>query len=404
MKKYILFLFSLALLWSLAGCSAGSPEHTAPPQIEETLPVSPSSQSDTIRFHDKALNIADLSPSTAQWLAWYNALSEEEQLAVSYIPSDLYELCGYPTAEDTVAEETQPGADHYEAYQWMVGLTAEDVDYVEFLNFSDPKFPYRRYEGEEIQEVIDLFQAKKCREYMPFHPVYEYEPVVQWPGYYTTEFHVMTKDGTAHTVGSVYSVATVIDGTGFRTISDWLNHHWPESGNAPLPENWEQEAAARNYHTADPVSALSTANQEVQRDNLDDSYDTEVAFGSLSRHYPIGRGGIELSASGASPSGVSISAHWASTGLPTQLCVQPQYWLEKWQDDIGCYVSFDGGQFRAEVPQLLPEATCSWYVSWKNTCGFLESGHYRIGMTFYEEYNGNNQNETTCYAKFSVTE
>ena len=112
----------------------------------------------------------------------------------------------------------------------------------------------------------------------------------------------------------------------------------------------------------------------------------------------------ELSASGASPSGVSISAHWASTGLPTQLQVQSQYWLEKWQDDIACYVSFDGGQFRAEVPQLLPETTCSWYISWKNTCGILESGQYRVGMIFCEEYNGNIQNETTCYAKFSITE
>jgi len=409
MKKCSLFLLALALSWSLIGCSTGSPEHTESLQnteaaTEEALTASLPSQADTIHFHDKILNIADLSPSTAQWLTWYNTLSEEEQLAVSYVPSDLYELCGYPAAEEAVAEETQPGADHYEAYRWMVGLKAEDVDYVEFLNFSDPQFPYRRYEGDEIQEVIDLFQAKACLEYMPFHPVYEYEPVVQWPGYYTTEFHVVMKDGTAHTIGSVYSVATVIDGTGFGTVSAWLNHHWPESGNAPLPENWTQEVASRNYHIADCVSTLSTASHDAQRENLDYSYDTEIDFGSLSRHYPIGRGGIELSASGASPSGVSISAHWASTGLPTQLQVQSQYWLEKWQDDIGCYVSFDGGQFRAEVPQLLPETTCSWYISWKNTCGILEPGHYRVGMIFCEEYNGNIQNETTCYAKFSITE
>ena len=409
MKKCSLFLLALALSWSLSGCSTGSPEHTESLQnteavTEEALTASLPSQADTIHFHGKILNISDLSPSTAQWLTWYNTLSEEEQLAVSYVPSDLYELCSYPAAEEAVAEETLPDADHYEAYRWMVSLKAEDVDYVEFLNFNDPQFPYRRYEGDEIQEVINLFQAKACLEYMPFHPVYEYEPIVQWPGYYTTEFHVVMKDGTAHTVGSVYSVATVIDGTGFGTVSAWLNHHWPESGNAPLPENWTQEVASRNYHIADCVSTLSTASHDAQRENLDYSYDTEIDFGSLSRHYPIGRGGIELSASGASPSGVSISAHWASTGLPTQLQVQSQYWLEKWQDDIGCYISFDGGQFRAEVPQLLPEATCSWYISWKDTCGILEPGHYRVGMIFCEEYNGNIQNETTCYAKFSITE
>ena len=84
--------------------------------------------------------------------------------------------------------------------------------------------------------------------------------------------------------------------------------------------------------------------------------------------------------------------------------MQPQYWLEKWQDEIGCYVAFDGGQFCSEVPQLLPEASRYWYISWEDTCGLLEPGHYRVGMTFYEEYNGSMQNETICYAKFSITE
>ena len=312
------------------------------------------------------------------------------------------EIPSNPVPSETA--ETQSGVEDYQAYQWMVNLKADDVAYVEFLNLSDPQFPYRRYEGAEIQEIIDLFQAKKCLEYVPYHPVYEYAPFVQWPGYYTTEFHVVMKDGTAHTVGSVYSVATVIDGTGFHTISDWLNHHWPESGNAPLPENWAQEAAARNYHTsADSVSTLSTTVHDMERANLNYSYDTDIAFGSLSRHYPIGRGGVELSATEPSKAGVSLSAFWASTGSLTQIHIQPQYWLEKWQDDIGCYVSLDGGQFRSEVPQLLPEATRYWYVSWEDTCGLLETGHYRVGMTIYEEYNGNIQNETVCYAKFSLS-
>lgn len=303
------------------------------------------------------------------------------------------------------AETTEPGIDQDQAFQWMVNLKAEDVAYVEFLNLNDNQFPYRRYEGDEIQEVIDLFQAKQSLEYMPFHPVYEYAPIVEWPGYYSKEFHVIMKDGTAHTVCSVYSVATVIDGTGFHTISDWLNHHWPESGNAPLPENWAQEAAARNYHTADCVSTLSTAAHDAQRENLDYSYDTEIAFGSLSRYYPIGRGGIELSASGASKVGVSLSAYWTGTGGLTRLQVQPQYWLEKWQEDAEHYVSFDDGQFLSESPpELLSDHTRYWYLSWKDACGSLEPGHYRVGMTFCEECNGSIRNETTCYAKFSITE
>lgn len=326
-----------------------------------------------------------------------------------FIPEDttptveITQITEATTAPDVPeTEPTQPPADYYEAYQWMVNLKADDIAYVEFLNLSDPQFPYRRYEGAEIQEVIDLFQAKKCLEYMPFHPVYEYEPTVQWQGYFTREFHVIMKDGTAHTVCSVYSVATVIDGTGFGTISDWLNHHWPESGNAPLPENWAQEAAARNYHTADPVSTLTTTFHDTQRENLDHSYDTDVAFGSLSRNYPIGRGGVELSATEPSKAGVSLCAFWASSGSPTQIHIQPQYWLEKWQDENGCYISIDGGQFRSEVPQFSPEANRYWYISWEDSCGLLEPGHYRVGMTFYEEYNGSIQNETICYAKFSL--
>lgn len=299
-------------------------------------------------------------------------------------------------------EETQPSVDQYQAFQWMMSLKAEDVAFVEFIYLTDPSLSYRRYEGAEIQEVIDLFQATECLEYMPFHPVYEYAPTIQWSGYFTSEFHVVMKDGTAHTVGSVYSVATVIDGTGFHTISDWLNHHWPNSGNAPLPENWAQEAAARNYHTADCISTLSTTSRDMQRENLDYSYNTDVTFGSLSRHYPIGRGGIELAASGASQTGVALSTYWTGTSGLTQLHIRPQYWLEKWQDDTETYRALEHVQLSAEAPlELLPDHTRHWYVSWKDS---LEPGHYRMGMTFYEEYNGSIYNETICYAKFSITD
>ena len=68
-----------------------------------------------------------------------------------------------PSIPETVEpEETAPGVDHYEAYQWMVNLHAEDVAFVEFIYLTDPSVSYRRYEGEEIQEVIDLFQAKNA--------------------------------------------------------------------------------------------------------------------------------------------------------------------------------------------------------------------------------------------------
>lgn len=309
----------------------------------------------------------------------------------------------FQSVPETIApEETKPGVDQYEAFQWMINLKAEDVDFVEFINLTHPQFPYRRYESQEIQEVIDLFQAKKCLEYMDSHPAFEYAPTVQWPGYFTTEFHVVMKDGTAHTVCSVYSVATVIDGTGFHTFSNWLNHFWPEFGNAPLPENWAQEVAARNYHTAeDAVSTLSTTNHEIQWENLDHSYDTDVAFGSLSRHYPIGRGGIELSASGASKTGVTLSTCWTGTSGLTQLHISSPYWLEKWQEDSGTYIALEDWQYSCTSPQEFSSGdTRHWYIS---SAYSLEPGHYRVGMTFYEKYNGSIQNETICYAKFSVT-
>lgn len=307
--------------------------------------------------------------------------------------------------ETRQTEPPQTGADQYLAMQWFTELTAEEVAFVEFINLSDPDFPYRRYEGTQIQEVIDLFQARDYLQYMPMHPIFEYEPIVQWPGYFSKEFHVIMKDGTAHTVCSVYSTITVIDGTGFHTISDWLNNHWPESGNAPLPENWPEETAARNYHTAeDSTSTLSTQFQEDSRFHLDQSYDTDIAFGSLSRHYPIGRGGIELSASAANKAGVTLNADWSGTGGLTRLCVSSQYWLEVWQEDAGCYQPLSGGQFTSETPeQLIANASRAWYISWDGTVPYLQPGHYRVGMTFFEEYNGSIQNKTTCYAKFTTS-
>lgn len=44
-----------------------------------------------VRFGDKMIDADGLSEETLNWLSWYNSLSEEEQLAVSAIPSDLLE-------------------------------------------------------------------------------------------------------------------------------------------------------------------------------------------------------------------------------------------------------------------------------------------------------------------------
>lgn len=43
----------------------------------------------TVAFHGQTFNRADLSQETLDWLDWYLSLSEEEQLAVSYVPAEL---------------------------------------------------------------------------------------------------------------------------------------------------------------------------------------------------------------------------------------------------------------------------------------------------------------------------
>ena len=55
----------------------------------------------TVEFHGKMFNKADLSEETLEWLEKYNEMSKEEQLAISRIPNDLYELCGYVATDNS---------------------------------------------------------------------------------------------------------------------------------------------------------------------------------------------------------------------------------------------------------------------------------------------------------------
>lgn len=75
-------------------------------ETSEGVSIAPDVSDETISFHDKTFNKSDLSQDTIEWLVKYNSLSEEEQLAISGIPADLYELCGYPTTEDMEPGET----------------------------------------------------------------------------------------------------------------------------------------------------------------------------------------------------------------------------------------------------------------------------------------------------------
>ncbi len=298
-----------------------------------------------------------------------------------------------PETQPVELAETEgaPAWQEMESYQWMVNLQAEDVEFIEFVFLSDPVTPYRRYAGEEIQEIIDLFQNNLC---------HDYTSLVSWQGDFTQEFHIVMKDGTAHRVCSIGTVTTVIDGAAFDTISAWIME-WPETGNAPLPENWEQEVSSRNYVTVEEeCSFLGTDTYHQSRESLDAQYDSDVLFGSDSRNYPIGRGGVTLYAEEPSPTGVSLKAYWTGSYGGRQVSVQPEYALERW-DESYHPVETDA-QLLGASRTMTAQDYVHWYISWEAVYGYLQPGYYRIGMTFAEELNGSRENETICYAKFCV--
>lgn len=59
---------------------------------------------ETVEFHGELFSIVELSEETLEWLEWYNSLTPEEQLAISYVPNELYSYDGSGVTE-TVADE-----------------------------------------------------------------------------------------------------------------------------------------------------------------------------------------------------------------------------------------------------------------------------------------------------------
>ena len=58
-----------------------------------------------VHYFDYWFDAAGLSDETLRWLLWFNSLSGEDQMAVSFVPLDLYELCAYPGMDDIAAED-----------------------------------------------------------------------------------------------------------------------------------------------------------------------------------------------------------------------------------------------------------------------------------------------------------
>lgn len=333
-------------------------------------------------------------------------------IGVSEIPSN-YVIAGEPPEEDipkdqistpyNIAPEASslPRPEDYSTYKWITNLRTTDVAYIEFVNLYDSKTPYRKYEGEDIQEIIDLFQANTC---------FKYAPTVQWNGYYTNEFHIILNDGSAHKVCSIGTVITVIDGAGFDTISEWIISDWPKTGIEPLPDGWFQTVASREYHVENSEASIhSTSDYDVQRNALDHSYNTDVNMGSKSRNYFIGRNVIELSAKSAMPTGAAIQAYWYTAGDGVQINIMPRYWLEIWHEDpisgAKGYTEVDAINLLYSSEQhLVKDDTLEWNLNWAESYGKLEPGYYRVGMTLYEEDNAEKRDQVICYVKFCISE
>lgn len=64
-----------------------------------------------VRFGDQMVDADGLSEETLEWLDWYNSLSEEDQLAVSAIPSELYKEIGFVGTEDAATSAAYIGDD-----------------------------------------------------------------------------------------------------------------------------------------------------------------------------------------------------------------------------------------------------------------------------------------------------
>lgn len=111
--KRIVFLCGLALCVTLAGCSQTETGGSSDSSLE-----TPEQSNNQVQYGDRMIDADNLSQETLEWLEWYNSLSKEEQLAISFVPPDLLEdgepvetedasleedaLCGYPRAENSL--------------------------------------------------------------------------------------------------------------------------------------------------------------------------------------------------------------------------------------------------------------------------------------------------------------
>ena len=103
---------------------------------------------DTVTYHGRSYNRADLSAETLEWLDWYLALSEEERLAVSYEPAELRGGEGFAAAKGEPADTVTY---HGRSYN-RADLSAETLLWLEsYLALSEEEQLAVSYEPAELR-------------------------------------------------------------------------------------------------------------------------------------------------------------------------------------------------------------------------------------------------------------
>ena len=103
-----------------------------------------SNEPETVVFHDKVFNKSELSEETLEWLEKYNLLSTEEQLAISYVPSEL-----------RTAEGGEVAVDEYEI---------EKVDYPPMVMFNGVLYTATSYSGDK-ENLTSVGKIESCIDY-----------------------------------------------------------------------------------------------------------------------------------------------------------------------------------------------------------------------------------------------
>lgn len=112
--------------------------------VENVRIGSRSNETETVVFHDKVFNKSELSEETLEWLEKYNLLSPEEQLAISYVPSEL-----------RTAEGGEVVVDEYEI---------EKVDYPPMVMFNGVLYTATSYSGDK-ENLTSVGKIESCIDY-----------------------------------------------------------------------------------------------------------------------------------------------------------------------------------------------------------------------------------------------